>query len=72
MKGKVDSSVDGEDASKTKGLVGLQNLMKGEEGEKLNHDQSPDIKPEEPAVKREEDDYVDYIRYIWCDVMTLF
>jgi len=62
MKGKVDSSVDGEDASKTKGLVGLQNLMKGEEGEKLNHEQSPDIKPEEPAVKREEDDYVDYIR----------
>jgi len=63
MKGKVDSSVDGEDAGKTMGLVGLQNLMKGEEGEKLNHEQSQDIKPEEPAaVKREEEDYVDYIR----------
>ena len=64
MKGKVDSAVDGEDASKTKGLVGLQNLMKGEEGEKLNHEQSQDSKPEgDTGVKEEEAEYVDYIRF---------
>jgi len=63
MKGKVDSSIDGEDADKKTGLVGLQNLMKGEEGEKLNHEQSQEGKAEgDTAAKEVEEEYVDYIR----------
>ena len=77
MKGKVASPLDGEESGKTTGLKGLQMIMQDEqkqnpdEEEKLNHEQSPESKPDnETGVKEEEEEYHDYIRWVVSSTLT--